>query len=82
MNVRICATAASARHVQAFRGVLLWLFDAIATATISDTNAMNIRGARRATNIFGWSSSDAPMATSAKDGADSLNAVALRILRV
>jgi hypothetical protein len=48
MNVRICATAASPSHVHVLRGVCSWFFDAIASATMSGTNAINIKGASRA----------------------------------
>jgi len=79
MSVVTCATAASANHVQAFRDVCSWFFDAIATAKISDTKAMNIRGASRKTKKFGWSSMVAQIAISTKDGADNFHAVALPI---
>jgi len=52
MNVTICATAASANHVQVFRDVCSWFFDAMATAAISDTKAMNMRGANSRLNTF------------------------------
>ncbi len=53
MNVRICATPADANHVQAFCDVCSWFFDAIATAAISSTKAMNMRGARMKAKTFG-----------------------------
>jgi len=53
MNVRICATPASTNHVHAFLDVCSWFFDAIATAAISSTNAVNMRGARRKPKTFG-----------------------------
>ena len=48
MNVRIWATPTVVNHVEAFRDVCSWFFDAIATVTIRETNAINIGGGHRA----------------------------------
>ena len=52
MNVRICAIPADANHVQACRDVCSRFFDAIATAAISSTKAINMRGARMKAKTF------------------------------
>src|ERR1035441_8971570 len=48
----LCAPA-PANHVQVCRDVCAWFFDANATAPISSTKAMNMRGAKMKAKTFG-----------------------------